>query len=143
MSPRVTRPPARTDEPFRLSPDPGTFRPDGSWDHTASERSPAYRFVAELVRHKSRAASPADIAVLVAGSPFPDILGPALLEWSRCRHAELWSTVHAPTSAAATVKRFRSVYAVEPIPIDCDCDDCRHYAEMRDKIDAYAARLLA
>lgn len=87
-------------------PDPGTFRPDGSWNPDATSRTEVYYLVKDLCERRRRGLglSPADFQELVRLSPFPDILGACGASWSEIRDVTKWREAWVSTSAASAIK---------------------------------------
>ena len=94
-------------------PDPGSFRPNGSWDPKAPSRTPAYQLVQDLIHARQLGASPAEICNMVHASKFPDILGSSFRFWSKLHDHVDWPLAiqQSATSAAVTVARFRAFSA--------------------------------
>ena len=91
-------------------PDPGSFRPNGSFDPLSPQRSPAYDLVQKLIDARQLGATPCEIALMVKNSRFPDILGSSLIPWTNLPSPDLWPLAiqQSATSAASTISRFRA-----------------------------------
>ena len=86
------------------SPDPGSFRPDGSWDRREQPRTPCYAFVRHLRQQARSGRAPDWIAAEIATLPFPSLLGSCGPAWVKLHSVADWPDIWCSTSAARTIK---------------------------------------